>query len=149
MFHANANSSNMSAWPYSTPGDRHRNLAFLYSEYFCAADRTNTPGCWSAVLEGNPHWVLYLHLFPALHAISCRHHTLLLILLHIYCYYKNKALSIPFGSFKANIVKYFVPAELVMVTRVPQKVDSEGESYWSISFLTQFPNLQRTSNLKV
>jgi len=80
----------------STPGDRRRYSAFLYSEYFCAAHRTDTLGCRSAILEHNPPWVAYLPLFPTLHAISRCHRALLLFLLLLYCYCKSIALSIPF-----------------------------------------------------
>ena len=51
----------------------------------------------SAILEHNPPWAAYLPLSPTLHAISCCHRALLLFLLLLYCYYKSKALSIPFG----------------------------------------------------
>jgi hypothetical protein len=77
-----------------------RYSALLYSEYLCAAHRTDTLGGWSAILEHNPPRVAYLSLLPALHAISCCHGSLLLFLLLLYCYYKSKALSIPLGLWK-------------------------------------------------
>ncbi len=79
----------------SKPAARCRCSAFFYSEYFCAAHRAHTLGGRSAVLEHNPPRVLYLPLLSTLHAISCCHHSLLLFLLLVYCYYKSKALSIP------------------------------------------------------
>ena len=57
----------------SKPDDCRGYLAFLYSEYFCAAHRADTLGGWSAVLEHDPPWVAYLPLSSALHAISCCH----------------------------------------------------------------------------
>lgn len=91
----------------STPGDRHRYSAFLYSEYFCPADRTDTLSGRPAILEHDAAWVAYLPLFPALHAIGCCHRTLLLFLLLLYCYYKGKALSIPFWAFTAKIARFW------------------------------------------
>jgi hypothetical protein len=93
----------------STPGDRRRYLAFLYSEYFCAAHRTDTLGGWSAILEHNPPWVAYLPLSPTLHAISCCHRALLLFLLLLYCYYKSTALSIPFGLSQQRLQDFGKP----------------------------------------
>jgi hypothetical protein len=79
------------------PADRRRYLALLYSEYFCAAHRADTLDGRPVILEHNPPRAAYLPLFPALHAISCCHRSLLLFLLLLYCYYKSKALSIPPG----------------------------------------------------
>jgi len=93
----------------STLGDRRRYLAFLYSEYFCAANRTDTLSGRSAILEHNPPRVAYLPLSPALHAISCRHRTLLLFLLLLYCYYKSKALSIPSGLLQQRFQDFGKP----------------------------------------
>jgi hypothetical protein len=86
-----------SARRFSRPGDSGRYSALLYSEYFCAAHGADALSGWSAILEHNPPWIAYLPLSPTLHAVSCRHRALLLFLLLLYCYYKSKALSIPFG----------------------------------------------------
>jgi hypothetical protein len=88
---------------FSRAGDRGRYSAFLYSEYFCATHRADALDGWSAILEHNPPRIAYFSLFPALHAISCRHCALLLFLLLLYCYYKSKALSIPFGLWQQRL----------------------------------------------
>jgi hypothetical protein len=87
----------------SKAGHQRKYLALLYPEYFCAAHRTDALGSRSAILEHDTSWVAHLPLLPALHAISCCHDTLLLFLLWLYCYYKSKALSIPFGLSQQRI----------------------------------------------
>ena len=78
----------------------YRCLRLPYSEYFCATIRTVTPSCWPAILKHNLARISYLHFFPTFHTISCRHRALLLISLHLYCYYKKQTLSIPLGHLK-------------------------------------------------
>ena len=84
----------------SKPDDCGRDSWFLYSEYFRTAARAHTFCCWPAILEHNPLRVSYLYLSPTLHAICCRHLSLLLFLLLLYCYYRSKALSTPLGLLK-------------------------------------------------
>ena len=81
----------------SQAGGRPGYSAFFYPEYLRPTHRTDTLGGRSAILEHDPSRIAYLPLFPAFHAISRCHSTLLLLLLWLYCYYKSKALSIPSG----------------------------------------------------
>jgi len=90
----------------NTRRPRRRYLGLLYSEYLCATVRTDTLCRWPAVLECNTTRVSYLHLFPTLHTISCRHHTLLLISLRYILLLQAQSFVNTFGAPQTKIM-YF------------------------------------------